>query len=125
MDSDDTKQCTWLAEKLDHINALWVYLAGEAYRQIALLELLATLAAVILFGVPPGEVCGFLCSAATDNRGNSNLVARLLTTKPLCILLMELAMQLQVQSADLRLHWLPRLQNEADSLSAGLTVGCA
>ena len=66
-------------------------------------------------------MCGFLCSAATDNRGNSNLVERLLTTKfPLCILLMELAMQVQVRGADLRLHWLPRLQNEeADSLTNG------
>ncbi|CAE7173456.1 unnamed protein product [Symbiodinium pilosum] len=127
LDSDDTKQCRWFAEKLDHINAPWVYLAGEAYRQIASLELLATLAAVILFGVPPGEVCGFLCLAATDNRGNSNLVARLLTTKfPLCILLMELAMQPQVRGADLRLHWLPRLQNkEADSLTTATTAGLA
>ena len=33
---------------------------------------------------------------------------------------MELAMQLQVKGADLRLHWLPRLQNEeADSLTNG------
>lgn len=88
-------------------------MAGEAYRQIASLELLATLAAVTLFGVPPGEACGFHCSAATDNRGNSNLVSRLLTTKfPLCILLMELAAQLQDRGAELRLHWLPRLQNE-------------
>ena len=113
LESEDTKQCRWFAEKLDHVSAPWVYMAGESYRQIASLELLATLAAVTLFGVPSGETCGFLCSASTDNRGNSNLVARLLTTKfPLCVLLMELAMQLQVKGADLRLHWLPRLQNE-------------
>ncbi|CAE7438573.1 unnamed protein product [Symbiodinium sp. CCMP2592] len=121
LDSEDTKQCRWFSERLDHISAPWVFLAGEAYRQIASLELLATLAAVVSFGVPTGENCGFLCSAATDNRGNSNLVARLLTTKfPLCVLLMELAVQLQDRGADLKLHWLPRLQNEeADSLTNG------
>ena len=108
LDSDNTKQCRWFAEKLDHINAPWVYLAGEAYRPIASLELLAILAAVILFGVPSGEVFGFVCSAATDNWNNSSPVSRLLTTKfPLRIFLMELAMQLQVRSADLRLNWLP------------------
>ena len=113
LDSENTKQCRWFSERLDHVTAPWVYMAGEAYRQIASLELLATLAAVTLFGVPPGEACGFHCSAATDNRGNSNLVSRLLTTKfPLCILLMELAAQLQDRGAELRLHWLPRLQNE-------------
>lgn len=121
LDSENTKQCRWFSERLDHVTAPWVYMAGEAYRQIASLELLATLAAVTLFGVPPGEACGFHCSAATDNRGNSNLVSRLLTTKfPLCILLMELAAQLQDRGAELRLHWLPRLQNEeADSLTNG------
>ena len=113
LDCENTKQCRWFSERLDHVTAPWVYMAGEAYRQIASLELLATLAAVMLFGVPPGEACGFHCSAATDNRGNSNLVSRLLTTKfPLCILLMELAAQLQDRGAELRLHWLPRLQNE-------------
>ncbi|OLP92219.1 hypothetical protein AK812_SmicGene26002 [Symbiodinium microadriaticum] len=96
LDSEDTKQCRWFSERLDHISAPWVFLAGEAYRQIASWELLATLAAVVSFGVPPGEKYGFMCSAATDNRGNSNPVARLLTTKfPLCVLLMELAVQLQ------------------------------
>ena len=45
LDSDNTKQCRWFAEKLDHINVPWVYLAGEAYRQIASLKLLATLGA--------------------------------------------------------------------------------
>ncbi|CAL1146446.1 unnamed protein product [Cladocopium goreaui] len=47
------------------------------------------------------------------------VVARLLTTKfPLACFLMELALQLQRQEADLELFWLPRLQNEkADALT--------
>ena len=59
------------------------------------------------------------CSAGTDNKGNSHVVARLLTTKfPLAAFLMELAMQLQCVGADLELYWLPRFQNqEADALT--------
>ena len=62
---------------------------------------------------------GFRCSAATDNQGNSRVVARLLTTKfPLNAFLMELAAQLQCRGAELDLYWLPRLQNiEADELT--------
>ena len=87
--------------------------------QIASLELLATLAAVLVFGVPVNMRSKMHCSAGTDNKGNSHVVARLLTTKfPLAAFLMELAMQLQCVGADLELYWLPRLQNqEADALT--------
>ena len=62
------------------------------------------------------------CSAATDNKGNSHVVARLLTTTyPLCVCLMELALQLQSQGIDLRLEWLRRdLNQEADDLTNGV-----
>lgn len=119
MDSTETKQCRWFSEKLCHTNAPWLFTAGEGYRQIASLELLATLAAVLVFGVPVNLRGKMLCSAGTDNKGNSHVVARLLTTKfPLAAFLMELAMQLQCVGADLELYWLPRLQNqEADALT--------
>ena len=89
------------------------------WRQIAALELVATLAAVVVFGIPKGATGTFRCSAATDNQGNSRVVARLLTTKfPLNAFLMELAAQLQCRGAELDLYWLPRLQNiEADELT--------
>eukprot|EP00435_Cladocopium_sp_Y103_P010320 s1590_g2.t1 len=119
LDDPDTKKCRWFSEKLTHENAPWLYAAGESYRPIASLELLATLAAVMSFGVGSSGSCQVACSAGTDNRGNSFVVSRLLTTKfPLCAFLMELALQLHINKVDLELYWLPRLQNtEADSLT--------
>ena len=80
-DSSDTKQCRWFSEKLCHANAPWLFTGGEGYRQIASLELLATLAAVLVFVVPVNMRSKMHCSAGTDNKGNSHVVARLLTTK--------------------------------------------
>ena len=58
-------------------------------------------------------------SGITDNRGNSFVLSRLMTTKfPLVVILAELAMQLRQQSMDLSLDWAPRDQNEeADALT--------
>ncbi|CAE7822629.1 unnamed protein product [Symbiodinium necroappetens] len=125
LDHRDTTQCRWFSEKLTHKNAPWLFASGESYRQIASLELLATLAAVVLFGVPKGDVGRIRCSAGTDNLGNTHVVARLLTTSfPLCAFLMELATQLQRLGTELHLDWLPRLQNrEADALTNGDFAG--
>ena len=53
--------------------------------------------------------------------GNRHLVSRFLTTKfPLCVVLMQLAWILHTQDLELKLDWLPRLQNrEADALTNG------
>ena len=58
-------------------------------------------------------------TASTDNRGNSFVLDKYLTTKfPLNIVLIELAYQLQARGAHLRLQWLPREHNqEADDLT--------
>ena len=63
----------------------------------------------------------FFLSAGTDNLGNRHLVTRLLTTKfPLCVVLMQLAWTLHCRDLELRLDWLPRLQNrKADALTNG------
>ena len=91
IDDPDPRNCRWFSEHLDHIAAPWLYVAGESYRQIASLELMATLTAVILFGGPAGQCCSSGCSAGTDNRGNTYVVSRLLTTKfPLYAFLMSL-----------------------------------
>ena len=75
--------------------------------------------AVVVFGIPRGATGTFPCSAATDNQGNSRVVA--ITTKfPLnaFAFLMELAAQLQCRGAELDMYCLPRLQNiEADELT--------
>ena len=44
-DSADTWQRRWFSETLDHTNAPWLFCSGESYRQIASLELAATLVA--------------------------------------------------------------------------------
>ena len=64
LDHADTKQCRWFSEQLDHSNAPWLFAAGECYRQIASLELLATLAAVVTFGIPDCIRGSVSCSAA-------------------------------------------------------------
>jgi len=85
LDHADTKKCRWFSERLNHETAPWLYAAGDTYRQIASLELLATLAAVVSFGVGGRPSYHIACSAGTDNRGNSFVASRLLTTKfPLC-----------------------------------------
>ena len=79
----------------------------------------------ICFGVPSGKQLRSRCSAGTDNLGNTAVASKLLTAKfVLCVFLMELAVQLQTQGAELHLHWLPRLQNaEADQLTNGDFIG--
>ena len=81
LDSADRSKCRWFAERLSRHNASWAFTAGEAYRAIATLELLATLAGVVCFGVPSGKQLRARCSAGTDNLGNTAVASKLLTTK--------------------------------------------
>ena len=57
----------------------------------------------------------------TDSQVSSEVVSRGLTTAfPLCCVAMELAAQLEMRSAELRLEWVPRNMNEeADRLADG------
>eukprot|EP00435_Cladocopium_sp_Y103_P017854 s3622_g4.t1 len=94
-------------------------------RSKASLELLGTLASLVAFKLPSGSGGSFYLSAGTDNLGNRHLVSRLLTTKfPLCVVLMQLAWTLRKNDLEMRLDWLPRLQNrEADALTNGDFTG--
>ena len=118
-ESANPYECHWFAERISHLEAPWFHMAGQSYRSIASLELLATLIGVVVFQVAPYTHANFVCSAATDNRGNSHLTSRWLTTSfPLVAVLMELATVLQGKGLSLELHWAPRLQNSlADSLT--------
>ena len=110
-ESANPYECHWFAEKISHLEAPWFHMAGQSYRSIASLELLATLIGVVVFQTAPFTHANFVCSAATDNRGNSQLTSRWLTTSfPLVAVLMELATVLQGKSLSLELHWAPRLQ---------------
>ena len=51
LDSDEIKERRWFSERLDCRRFPWLKGGGEAYRQIAALELLATLVAVVVFGI--------------------------------------------------------------------------
>ena len=55
----------------------------------------------------------------TDNKGNSYVLNRLMTTKfPLCAVVMELAAQMEKTNSRISLDWAPReLNKEADDLS--------
>ena len=118
-ESTNPYECHWFAERISHLEAPWFHMAGQSYRSIASLELLATLIGVVVFKSAPFTHANFVCSAATDNRGNSHLTSRWLTTSfPLVAVLMELATVLQGRNLSLELHWAPRLQNSlADSLT--------
>jgi hypothetical protein len=116
-DSPDRAKCRWFSVKLDRNNTPWVFESGEPYRAIASLELLGTLASIVAFPPRRGSSRKFFLSAGR----NRHLVTRLLTTKfPLCVVLMQLAWTLHCRDLELRLDWLPRLQNrEADALTNG------
>ena len=121
IDGKRTMDCRWFSERLTRDNAPWVFTAGEPFRVISSLEMLATLAGIVLFGLKSDVTGSITCSAATDNLGNACVMKRLLTTSfPLAAFVMEIAARLLHHSAVLRLDWTPRLQNrEADALTNG------
>ena len=118
------EQARWFAIRLTRETHPWVWEDGEPFRHIAGLELLATLHCVEAFGDGCGEGRPMLTlSGTTDNKGNSHVVSRLLTTTfPLSAVLMQLSHTLFRKGRALHLQWAPRDQNtEADEL-ANMTV---
>jgi hypothetical protein len=61
--------------------------------------------------------CGI--TGSTDNKGNSYIVQKMLSTKfPVTPLVIELSEQLRCRDAEMHLKWIPRdLNQEADDLS--------
>ena len=115
----------WFFVALNEEVAPW---ACERDRQpfwvVASLEALAALVAVIT--LTPSSAAApsrgtVLLPLMTDNRGNSFALARLMTTKyPLCLLVMELAANLEARGLLLEAGWAPREWNvEADALTNG------
>ena len=120
-----TSQAAWFAVRLNRRNAPWAFARGEPFRVVATLELLGVLLGVMTL-MPlsefekSGETTGLVTiGCGTDNRGNSFLMDRLLTTRyPLGVVLCELAAQMNLRRATVRASWVPRLQNEeADALT--------
>ena len=114
-----TRESKWFAVQITPGNAPWAFWAGEAFRTIASLELFASLLCLMIFA-PEDDSFGVLrFTGETDNRGNSFVVQKLMSTKyPLNVVLMELAMQLHQKGIALNLEWVRReLNQEADDLS--------
>jgi hypothetical protein len=122
------QQSPWFAEEVTEEDAPWLFREGigQAFRKIAALEMIATTACVRLFGNSEGHQGKTIKMVGeTDNKGNSHVIAKLLTTKfPLCAVLMQLTIDLGRRGIDLDLAWVPREENVlADALSNGVTEG--
>ena len=119
-DSPEPKECRWFSEKVDHMAFPAFYMAGESYRAISSLEMLASFVALRLFK-PHGVYIHNHCSAGTDIKGNSHVLSRWMTTSfSLLAVLMEMSAFMLEANIGLELFWLPRLQNHlADSLADG------
>ena len=77
------KECRWFSLQLTKRTAPWAFAAGEPFRTIASLEPLASLIGLMAFRPEPlaGADPTITLAGATDNRGNSYVVGRMLTTK--------------------------------------------
>ena len=110
----------WFSVRVEPGDLPGLYGRAKPQHEIATWELLASLVAVMIF-LPdsyPGHGLS-LATGGTDNQGNSYAAAKLPTAKyPLCIVLMELSVQLQDRQLWLDLEWTPREQNTiADDLT--------
>ena len=121
-ESGNTLDARWFSVVLNRRNAPWAYLKGEPFRNIASLELVAVLVAVILFGDRISHQAHrkkLTLTASTDNLGNTFVLSHFMSCKfPLSIVVMELAAQLRRYGMEMDLGWIPRGQNaEADALT--------
>jgi hypothetical protein len=112
----------WFATEVTKDWAPWAFVKqGDPQRFIAALELLGSLLAVLLFKDKwPSNRSGSCCvTGVTDNRGNSFIVSKMMSTKfPIPVLLMELSEQLLGKGMALNLVWHNRdLNVEADALT--------
>ena len=120
-----SQEAHWFATELTPSNAPWAFGFGdETFRATASLELYTTLLCVKLLPLPKIRGRATLqLSVGTDNQGNMFALKRWSTTKyPLCLILMELAVECRRREISLDLHWIPRHQNcLSDQLSNGQT----
>jgi hypothetical protein len=120
--SKEPSKCRWFALEVTKSWAPWVWCKqNDPGRVIAALELLATIVAILVFAPdwPKGQSGTMFGTGLTDNKGNSFVLMKMLSTKfPLTILLIELSEQLRHRHLELHLQWVPREGNqEADDLT--------
>lgn len=118
----DQKRARWFSFRLSRKTALWAYLKGDPFRNIATLDLIGVLVAVMVLqpgSSSPAGSAAVTLTALTDNLANTHVLKRYGSSKyPLSIVAMELAVQLAMLGIDLQLQWVPRAQNQpADDLT--------
>ena len=79
-DGRSTKEAPWFSVRITRKAFPWIWCRGEPGRNIAALELLATLFCVVLFAdsFKGSEIA---ITGLTDNKGNSYVIAKMFTTK--------------------------------------------
>ncbi len=117
-----TEKARWFSVRVTPDWAPWAFAKrNDPQRFIAALELLGSIVALTLFRKewPKNQRGTCKITGITDNRGNSFIVHKLMSTKfPIPVLLMELTEQLREQGLDLNLEWQRRdLNKEADALT--------
>lgn len=101
-------------------NAPWLYAkAKDPKRVIAALELIATIITIKLWVNSESDRAEIMAQAFTDNKGNSFIVKKELSTKfPITLLVIELAETLRSKDSFTILAWVPRERNTlADALT--------
>ena len=113
------REARWFSARLSKDELPEFFERGSAQRTIAAWELLATMVSVRLFTPSFAGSAGCGVTGATDNQGNSYVVAKMSTQKfPLCTLTLQLAEMLEEKGLHLHLYWLQRDSNaEADALT--------
>lgn len=119
-EAQDTKACRWYALEVTEVSAPWLLVKGrDPKRVIAVLELMATIVAMKLWIKGTEERAEIMTEAFTDNRANSFIVKKGLSTKyPITSLVIELAETLRNRDAYANLTWVPQEENTlADALT--------
>ena len=113
----------WFSVTLTRASAPWAFSRGEPFRNIAAIELFASLLSVMVFGEAwrKGARGVMHLTGLTDNSGNTAALCRLMSSKfPLVVILTEFVAQMRRLNVELDLQWIPRNQNEeADGLTNG------
>lgn len=121
--SGKSTDARWFAFEVTKEHYGWAFAKGSPKKAIAALEMLASLVSLKLFYKPGTDKAPRNCfvTASTDNKGNSFIIQKMMTTKyPGLLVLMEMAEELRSYNSTLELTWLPRESNvEADALTNG------
>ena len=120
-DNADWKHSRWFSQRFTADTCPWLFVKGDGKLTISASELLGSLVAVLLFTKDSDQLTHGVIKfkGGTDNKGNSFIVSKLLTTKwPGAAVLMQLSELLMRRGLWLDLEWCPREENTiADRLT--------